>query len=366
MDKFTSKHLAFIFMGATIVSMKTYPTIFTRNGLRDSWVAVIVSTVIFFAYILFILSTSKRFKCQNLHDLYCQAVGKPLGTAFIILFALSLFLVLIESASVESNSMHTNMLLETPTWFFLIFFVFPAIYTVSRDKVAIVSVTMIGIVLICCAGINLAMLTAKYKRLDLLFPIFEQGIGKGFFIAVLESLGLYSMVSIALPYLEDIKDNKKLVKHAFIGLLIIAQMEIIAITGVISSFDIKYLNTMAYPKLLQTQMVQFARFLESGELFVMLQMLGGWYIKYCVTFYALLRVLSWLKIRSNTNILVISILVFFISYMISDNLFILYKYLNILAYVALFNFFLVPTLMTMIFHTKNTAKTKQSQEASVS
>lgn len=366
MDKFTSRHFAFLIMGASIVSMKTYPTIFTRNGMRDSWVAVIISTIIFLAYFLFILYTSRKFKCQNFYELYCEAVGKPLGTFFTALYAAALFLSLVESASVEANSMHTNMLLETPTWMFLLFFVIPAAYTVARDKVAIVTVTMIGIVLICAAGINLAILTSEYKRLELLFPIFENGLTSGFFIAILESLGLYATVAISLPYLADIKDNKRLLKHALIGLLIVAQMEVIASTGVMMSFDIKYLNTMSYPKLLQTQLVQHLRFLESGELYVMLQILGGWYIKYVITFYALIRVLTLLNFRSKYSINIITLIVLVSSYFISENLFFLFTCLNIYSYISLFNFAIIPTIMTLIFYFKKSMKTKQSQEASIS
>jgi spore germination protein (amino acid permease) len=353
-------------MGASIVSMKTYPTIFTRNGLRDSWIAVIIATVLFVAYFMFILYTCRKFKCQNFYELYCEAVGKPLGTLATVFFAIALFLTLIESASVEANSMHTNMLLDTPTWMFALFFVIPAVYTVARDKVAIVTVTMIGIVLICLAGINLAILTTKYKRIDLLFPIFENGLTQGFFIAILESLGLYATVAITLPYLADIKDNKRLLKHSLIGLLLVAQMEVIATSGVMMSFDIKYLNTMAYPKLLQTQLVQYLRFLESGELYVMLQILGGWYLKYVITFYALLRVLTLLNIRSKSNIITITLFILVSAYFVSDNLFVLFKYLNIYAYVSLINFAIIPTLMTIIFYIKRSAKANKSQEASLS
>lgn len=364
MDKFTSRHLAFLMMGATIVSIKTYPTIFTRIGGRETWVASIVATILFLAYFLFILHTSRKFKCQNFYNLYCEAVGKPLGTLFIILFALNLLMTLVESASIESNSMHTNMLLDTPTWFFLLFFIIPAAYTVARDKVSIVTVTMIGIILICMAGINLATLTAKYKRIDLLFPIFQNGVSTGFIISIFKIFGLYACISITLPYLSDIQDDKRLLKHSLIGMLIIAQMEIIAIAGVISSFEIEYLNTMAYPKLLQTQLVQYMRFLESGELYVMLQILGGWYLKYVISFYALLRTLYLLNIRSKSLILIISAIVLAVSYFISDNLFVLFRYLNIYTYVSLFNFGIIPTVMAIIFYMKKSMKAKQSQDTS--
>ncbi|OGO78002.1 MAG: spore gernimation protein, partial [Clostridiales bacterium GWB2_37_7] len=339
MDKFTTKHFIFIISGTSIIALKTYPVIFTRNGGRESWVAVIISSVLIFLFLTYILKITMRLKNYNIYDVYCKALGNIVGKILMILFALTLFFTLVESSSVEANSMHTNMLVETPPWFFLIFFIVPAIYTVSRDKVAIISITIIGIILISIAGTNLAILTAKYKDFTLLFPIFENGITWGFIISVLESLGMYASLGIVLPYLIDIQESNKLLKHSLWGLLFVIQMEIIATTGMISSFDIKYLNTMAYPKLLQTQLVQHFRFLEMGELFVMLQILGGWYIKYILTFYALLKLLRLMNMHFKLYIYVISALVYAAAFFISKNLFILYSYLNIYTYVVLINFF---------------------------
>ena len=35
-------------MGTTIVSLKTYPTIITRSGGRDTWIAFIIASVLIF------------------------------------------------------------------------------------------------------------------------------------------------------------------------------------------------------------------------------------------------------------------------------------------------------------------------------
>ena len=363
MDKFSTKHFIFIICGTSIISLKTYPVVFTKNGGRESWVAVIVSSILIFLFLAFILKVTMKLKNYNIYDVYCKTVGNTFGKMLMLLFSLTLLITLVESASVEANAMHANMLEETPPWFFLVFFIVPAIYTISRDKVAIISVTIIGIVLISIAGMNLALLTAKYKDHSLLFPIFENGITWGFVISVIETLGMYASLGIVLPYLMDIQESNKLVKHGLWGLIFVIQMEIIACTGMMASFDIKYLNTMAYPKLLQTQLVQHFRFLESGELYVMLQMLGGWYLKYVLTFYALLKLLRLSNMYSKYNIFIVSALVYLGSFFVSRNLFVLYRFLDIYTYVALINFFVIPLIVYIIYYFKNVNKEK-SQEAS--
>jgi spore germination protein (amino acid permease) len=364
MDKFNTKHLFFIISGTAIITLKTYPVVFTRNGNRDSWIAVLISSVFIFFYFAYILKVSKKLKNYNIYDIYCKALGNTLGNFFIFIFVLTLFFTLVESSSIEANAMHTNMLVETPTWFFLFFFVVPGIYTVSRNKVAILSITIVGIILISIAGTNLAVLTAKYKDYTLLFPIFEDGITTGFILSILESLGMYASLGIMLPYLMEVEESKNLVKHGLLSLVFVIQMEIVACIGAMASFDIKYMNTMAYPKLLQTQLVQHFRFLESGELFVMLQMLGGWYIKYILTFYALLKLLYLLKMESKLNIYIITVLVYAIAYFISSNLFVLYSYLNVYTYIALVNFFIIPLMVYTIYYFKYRKRKSQAASAS--
>ncbi|NLM12725.1 MAG: endospore germination permease [Epulopiscium sp.] len=349
MDRFNTKHLAFVLMGTTIVSLKTYPTVFTRSGGRDTWIAFIISSVVIFFYAWFMFSSFKKTNCYNLHKIYCGAAGKYLGNFFIILYGLTLFLTLLESASVEANSMHTNMLLETPTWYIVLFFVFPAIYTVKKGRAAIMIATIISMILVTLSGINLAILTSKYKHFNYLLPILRNGVTPGLIKSFFQSIGLYGCLSISFPYLEDLDNKKNLVKHELLVMLFIIQIEIVAIVGITVTFDIRYLNTMSYPKLLQTQLVDLAHFLESGEFFVMLQILGGWYIKYVLTFYALMKILHYIKLHDKYVIYTTSLLVLIGALSLSNNLFNLFKYLNYFSYICLFNFVIVPFFMMLIF-----------------
>lgn len=359
MDRFSPVHFLFLMLGVGIVSIKTYPRIFIVNGLRDTWIALIISSILIFVIVVYIIRVWKNCNDEenkNIVELYQYALGEKLGNIFIAFFVVALYLTLLESSAVEADSMHTNMSLETPRWLFLLFFVFPSIYIVRKKITAIFITTVIVIVMIMLSGINLAILTAPYKQPAMLLPILEEGVTPGFFISILETLGLYGCISITLPFLSRLSDNKtKLMKYIIIALILIIQIEIVSITGVLMTFDPIRVISMNYPKLVQTQLVSYFQFMDFGELYVMLQVQAGFLIKYIITFYAILIIAR--NYNMNTRIVniapyFISVAVFICSYLLSKNPFILFNLLNIYQYLCLFNFVLVPFFVFVILHYK--------------
>ncbi|QGU95530.1 GerAB/ArcD/ProY family transporter [Clostridium bovifaecis] len=131
-DKLSSRHFIFIILGTSIVSYKTYPNILIRYGRRDSWISVLIASILIILYISYILKVFTKTKCYNLYEIYTSALGKTFGDILFILFAFTLFLTLVESASMEANSMHQNMILETPPWYILLFFIITTAYCVKR------------------------------------------------------------------------------------------------------------------------------------------------------------------------------------------------------------------------------------------
>ncbi len=347
MDSLNTKHLGFIIVGVMVVSLKTYPSIFIRNGGRDTWLSMIVAAFIIILFMLFMLKAFSKGK--SMVPIFFSAMGKPIGTVCICIFALALFATLVESAAVEANAMRTNMLQNTPIWFLILMFIPPAVYTVKKGKAAVLVVTIIAMVLVSISGMNLAVLTTKYKKTEYLLPILGNGITWGMGKAMIQMLGLFGCAAISFPYVKDLKETKKLVKHGMIAVLFVVQMEIVAMTGTIMTFEVDLVENMSYPKLLQTQLVDYFRFLESGELFVMLQIVGGWYIKHILTLYALLIVLKELNIKVKYLIYWISGFAFVAAYLAADNLFILFEFLEYYTYISLVGFVIIPLLVMIVF-----------------
>jgi spore germination protein (amino acid permease) len=345
MDKFSSKHFLVIIFTTCIVSLKTYPSIYLRNGGRDSWIAIIIASVLIILFFMSLINICKKNNAYSLKKIYTTALGDRVGRFFIGLLIISLFLTLVECASVEANAMHTNLLMNTPIWYLLLFFIIPCVYVVRQDIAAIVILVVIVIPIIIISGMTLALLTSKYKKYQYIFPIFENGVNMNFFICILKMLGLYGCVTISLPYLSRIKNTSKIGKHTFIALIIVIQMQIISVSGLIMTFTPERLLDLIYPKLLQTQLVSYMQFIEYGELYVLFQVLGGWLLKYIVTFYALLILLKELNLERKTLIYatyIISIMVFVFASIAANNTFFLFKLLNYYSYFCFVNFVALP------------------------
>lgn len=85
MDKFSPKHFIFLMLGTSVVSLKTYPTTFMRDGQRDSWIAIIIASAIIFLVYLYFFNIWKKNK-HGLVEIYRIALGKYLGNIFICIY----------------------------------------------------------------------------------------------------------------------------------------------------------------------------------------------------------------------------------------------------------------------------------------
>lgn len=290
-------------------------------------------------------------------------LGEKIGNLFIFLFVLTLFLTLIECTTVVADSMHEIILLDTPKWFFAFIFIVSMAYAVSRGLVAIIITTIIGIVLISIAGMVLSSLIVPGWEFDMLLPILEGGFTKDLFIATIESLGLYGCISIVLPYLPKIQDRKNHIsRYIVIGLIFIIQMQIVSILGILTSFEVERATSMGYPKLLQTQLVGYMQFLDFGELSVLLQMPGGWFLKYMISFFSVLIILRDYNVKRKYMkyvIIVGSVLVYLGSWLAGRNAFVLFELLNAYQYICLFNFVMVPLVVFLIIKMKMRKKKRK-------
>lgn len=364
MNKISSKQFIFIILGTAIVGFKTYPNLVIRFGKRDSWIATIIACILILFLTIYILHICNKTNTYNIYNIYTKALGKRGSTIALFFFGLTLFLTLIESSSVESSAIHESLFIETPKWYILIFFILASLYSISTGLNAIIILCIVGLTLIMLAGFNLGIMTLKFKQNKFLFPILENGFDLNLLIAILKSMGFLGSIYIFLPFLVHIDDKgkKNLIKSCIIGLLIVIQMHIVSITGVITTFGPERALTIWYPKLMQTQLVGYFGFLESGEFFVMIQMVGGWFLKYILTFYAFLSVLKEFNLKNKYNSIIVSILIYISSVLLCKNSFHLLKFLIYYNYSCLINFVIIPFIVFTIFIIKHNLNGKHSKE----
>lgn len=354
MNGFNSKHFIFVILGLVVVSMKSYPSAFTRLAGRDTWVAAIVASFLIMLFSFYIFTICEKNGTYNIYEIYCKAIGKKLGMFFFIIYMASLILVLIESSVIESSAIHNHMLLETPTWFFIIFFIIPAIYVVSKGRTSIFLVCVVALFIITLLGINLSVLSQKYKHIKYLTPVLEHGIDKNLILCAFKLLAGYSFMTITLTYVDEIENKIKLKKHMLWGLFFTVQMEVVSFIGALTTFNYERVNQSMFVKLTQTQLIRYFGVLESGELYVLFQFVGGWFSKYILTLYALIKLLKMIKKHNDKiSLWFISILVFIPSFFISSNESLTVVFVNYFLLTCLINFIAIPLVVFTIFHIRN-------------
>lgn len=357
MDKLSFKHIFFFICATAIASQKTYPELFMNISGRDSWITDIIASVIMLIYFDYIINIWVKNNCKSMVDVFDRAFGKIIGRFFLAAFIFIMFLSLLESVSVESSVIHTNLFIESPIWYIALFVVLPGLYVLKNGRYSVVVVLIVSMGISIFNGINLAMLTQHYKDYRRLFPVLKNGIDINFLISIVKTIGMYSSISIVIPVLSQLKNSKGLRKYAFLSNLFIAQMVVVSTIGVLATFNAERANTLVYSKLIETQLVSYFGFIASGEFYVIFQTISSWFSKYIATFFSILILICELKGGKKLSLhkyqIIMSAVVYGISCFIAKKLIVLFDFLNVYVYICFGVFFILPIVAFTLFNIRN-------------
>ncbi|WP_032122279.1 endospore germination permease [Clostridium amazonitimonense] len=351
MNKISAKHFMFLIFGTAIMSLKTYPAVFAAHNGRDVWIATIIASIIFYIYYNYIISIYNYDVSISIKGIYKKAFGKYLGCTLLFFYALNLLLSSIESMSIEISAIHANIFIESPPWYIGLILIIPSLYIVRKDMRSILIVTIIALGLMLLSGVLAEILVEKYKSYKLLLPIMQNGMTKDFILSIIKIVSAYASIAITLPYISSVEDNKKLKKYTIIALIITSIIEIFSIMGLVATFGPLRDTNIFYPKLIQTQRVSFWRFIESGDFLILMEIIGGWFIKFLLTFKTFCYVIEQLfETRINKYFSYIVIVIIYITcYFITKNNYKLFQLLNHYLYICLFNYLLVPIVAFTLY-----------------
>lgn len=366
MDELYSKYIFFLIMGVSVASIKTYPSIFFKDGRNESWIGVVCASILIAVYAIFLVKLIVK-KDSFSFPQFCQdTFGEIPGTIIKLFYSVILLLTMVESCSVPASLFHTNFFIESPIWYILLFFTIPGSYIVKSGEKSVIMSCIIGIIGSIFNGINLYMLTYKYKIYRRLFPVFLNGFTPQFILSFIKIIGLYSFFIIPLMLIGRIKNKSNLKSSIMIGILFTCQMLIISTIGTLATFNIERSITISYPKMIQTQLIRSMRFelLASGEFYVIFQAVTAWTLKYIITFTVLLLLLSSFnllnKVSRNIQIIIITLSTYIFALISAGNLLTFFNILNVFAYICFFSYFVLPIIMMLISSIKSMMAKKQS------
>ncbi|WP_040210249.1 hypothetical protein [Clostridium polynesiense] len=120
--------------------------------------------------------------------------------------------------------------------------------------------------------------------------------------------------------------------------------------GIIASFGPARASNIFYPKILQSQRIYFGGFIEFGELYILIQIVANYFIKYIIAFYAFVIIYKNMFNKRPFAYYFISFVIFIASYAVSKNTIIFFSLLNFYSYLSFIGFIVIPFLtFTLLF-----------------
>lgn len=352
MNKISSKHFILFIVGTALISVKTYPSIFISIGGRDTWLSALIACVVFVAFLVYIISICKNTKNFDINHIFNTSLPKPLSFIFMFIFALALFINAIEAAAVEANVLHSTLFLETPIWYALIFFILPSLFIFNKKLRTILILVLISVFVLIVNGVIFLLLSQGYKDINNLLPVLGNGFSFNIVTAALLILGGLSSFVITIPFLKYIDEISHIKKHTFYAGIIVSAFIIISIVGIITAFSPLRAANIFYPEFVLGQRIEFAGFIEFGDLFFVLQTVIGFFIKYILSTYSILLIYEKHIKHKELFIGIYTFLIFVFSNFLGMNNYMLYEYLKYIQVVNLFAFILIPFIVFSIYYFK--------------
>lgn len=353
MNKLSTKHFIFFIFTATLISLKSYSSIFIRSGGKDTWLISFLAILCIFILFIYFLWVCKKTNTFNINTIFLYKQPKFIGYIMILLFAFGLFLVSIESASVFASSIHTNFFLETPTWFCLIFMILPSAYLVLRRFNSILIVLLVISSISILGDIILLLLISRYLHFSYILPVMKGTLSFNSLNCFFLILGALSSIMISIPFLRYLSDSKKLIKHSTISLIICGFIIMSSFISIISFFGPLRGGNIFYPEYVQSQRVQIVNFIEFGELFYIFRSVSMWILKYILATYGIILLFDKVIKNKRIFIAIYSMLIFIVSFFITRNQYVLFESLNYLQYIQIFTFIIVPLISFSIYKVRS-------------
>ena len=355
MDKITSKHFMFFIICLTILSIKLYPGLVIEWGGRDSWLYTLIAGLILIIIGYIIINTFVQYSIPDLNFLYVKSFGKSFGAIFLLLFSAVLFLNCCESVTVLSNAIHTNLFIETPLFFSYLFLIIPCIYMASKGLDSIFKLALISITFMLICTFLLMILGFPYNKYINVTPILENKLTLNSFFSILYALGLMSTFGISLPYIKNISKKSNLKFHYFIAIIISLVIVVYSVFSIICTLGSIRANNLFYPEFIQAQRISYGGYVESGELFVLMQYILGFIIKYLLCIYGIFYINQSKLTNKFKFFSIISIFIFLFCFYFSKNTYNFIVELNYLSLANLVVILIIPLIACMLFKVSHKA-----------
>lgn len=349
MKKYTSVHHIFLLLCVTLISIKTYPILFFSLGGRDTWLLILFSAIVVTLLGYYVINKFIKLNIPSINDLFIYSFGKFLGGLFLFIFALLLLFNAVESVSILSTSIHNAIFIQSPVWYGLLFFIIAGAYMLSMGFSSLLKLAISSITLVIISAVFLALALIQYHKFNYITPILGNPLNSNSGLAVIYILGYFSSLGITFPYLKKIQDKENLKKYYLITMLVVCLLSTLSIISALGFFNYFRASNIFFPEFVEAQRIEYGKFFESGELFVIVQNVLGFMVKYLLSLFGIYIIFKNKIKKANVFFILISILVYILSYYSSKNIFTLFSLLELFTLGNFIFMVIIPLFATFIY-----------------
>lgn len=356
----STKHSIILILATTLISIRTYSSFFIQYGKQNTWIYLIISLLILFLFFYYITHTLNKLDSPDIIKYVKEYLPKPLANIFLFLFSMGLLLSAVESTSVESNFIYTNLFLQSSIGYYILLFLLPSIYLLTRKFSSILIFTIISFSLLLFNDGIFAILIEKYKNYRYILPIMNTDLNINSVKCTLFLLGSLSSICIVLPYFKLLNSKKDFKKNIFIAFIILSIITLFSIIGVIATLGAERTANIFYPGFIQSDIIQLLEFIEFGEFFYIFRIVIGFFIKYILASYGIFLIYHE-KIKSkNLFFSLFLIIIFALSYLVGSNNYLLFDFFKYFEIASILLLLIVPLLCCFIISIKLKTSSKKN------
>lgn len=352
MNKLSSNHFMLLILSVTMIALRSYSSIFIELGGRDTWIFGILASLIIGLFVLFLLKICISTNTYDMKNIFEAFLPKFISKLFILIFAIGLFLIALESATVNASSIHTNYFISSPLWYCLIYFLIPSTYVICRNFNTILIVVITTVCFILLGDIFYLILVIKYLDLNYLLPILKDGMTSNLWFCLFSLLGSLSSVMIVFPFLKYLNKDNKLLTDSTMAFIIICFFITTSFVSLISFLGPERASNIFFPEYIQSQRIQLADFFEFGEIFYIFRSSLMWFIKYTLCSFGIISLYD-NRIKNNKKFIIpYTLIIFILATYFTQNQYFLFYNLKILQIVILIPFVLIPFISFLYYKIK--------------
>lgn len=258
------------------------PLMFDVTG-RDSWLSVIVATVLFLPVFVMVAYMMKRTNQQPFQPWLAQNYGKAASFIFALLFSV----VLLFSAAITLKDMITwtasSYLPATPPFAIAFSLIVLALYAVSKGLRTIAYSASILLPLVILFGEFVMTSNFQHKDYSLLLPLFESG--KYTFVHGIVYIGSCLIEIMMLLLLQHKLSSTVKTRYVILLGLVLFGLTLGPLMGSLAEFGPVEAKVQRYPAFEEWRLVKIGNFIEHVDFLSIFQWVCGAFIRICLILY---------------------------------------------------------------------------------